>query len=164
MRQARYVHRVVDWRGDGVALAGDQRRSDGAAVAGQNRTDTFVDRLADRIEKGRVAQPERRRRRRRLALDGAERVARGADAHEIHVACEIVAARPQRRQRRRQMRLERDKATDRRRGALAHRDAHALRRLADAPTFDALDAHGDAVAALTLLAHLDKARKWGAPD
>jgi len=62
------------------------------------------------------------------------------------------------------MGLERDKAADRRRGALAHCDAHALQRLGDAPTFDALHAHGDAVAALALLAHLDKARKRGAPD
>ena len=65
-------------------------------------------------------------------LDRAERIARRADALEIHVAREIVAAGPQRLQRRRQMRLELDEAADRRRGALAHRDAHALGLLGDA--------------------------------
>ena len=71
---------------------------------------------------GGVAQPQARRRRRRVDLDRAEREAGGADALEIHVAREVVAAGPQRRERRRQLRLERDEAADRRRGALAHRE------------------------------------------
>ena len=56
------------------------------------------------------------------------------------------------------MRLERDEAADRRRGVLAHRDAHALGRFAvEAAAFDVLHAHDDAVAARAFLAHLDKA-------
>ena len=62
----------------------------------------------------------------------------GADAGEIHVAAEIVGARPQRRERRLQPRLQFDKAADRGRSALAHRQPHALqccRRRAGSPSW-----------------------------
>ena len=45
---------------------------------------------------------------------------------KIHVAAEIVTARPQRCERRLQPRLQFDEAADRGRGALAHRQPHAL--------------------------------------
>ena len=40
MREARHIHRLVDLRGDGVALAGDQRGSDRALVARQARRES----------------------------------------------------------------------------------------------------------------------------
>ncbi len=119
--------------------------------------DALVDRLADAVERRRVAQPQPAGVRRRHGLDRAQHIAGGADALEIKVAREVVAARPQRGERRRQMRLERDEAADRGRRALAHRDAHALRRARKPARLDLLHAHHDAVAARAFLAHFDKA-------
>ncbi len=45
--EARDVHGVVDRRRDRVALAGDQRRGDGAAVARQHRADAGVEAVAE---------------------------------------------------------------------------------------------------------------------
>ena len=79
------------------------------------------------------------------------------------VAREIVAARPQRLERRRQPRPELDESADRRRGALPHRNAHALERLLKPRAVDAMDAHHDAVGALALLPHLDEAGDLDVP-
>ena len=49
-------------------------------------------------------------------------------------------------------------AADRRRGALAHRDAHAVRLLRRPDAFDLERADHDAVGALALLAHFDETR------
>ena len=55
-------------------------------------------------------------------------------------------------------------AADRRRGALAHRDPHALQRLIKPRTGNALDPHDDAVRALALFPDLDEARDIDVPD
>ncbi len=120
--------------------------------------------FAHAVDRHGVAQPQRGRVRRVGGADMAEHEARGADALEIQIAREVVAAGPQRLERRRQPRLELDEAADRRRRALAHRHPHALERLVEPRAGDALDPHDDAVGALALLARLDEAGDLGVPD
>src|SRR4051812_26573852 len=84
-----------------------------------------------------AAKPEGQRNGRRDGADLAEREAGGADVLEIEVGGKIVSARPQRLQRRRKPRLELDECADRRRRALAHRQAHAVGLLLEPPSFDA---------------------------
>ena len=96
--------------------------------------------------------------------DTAEHEAGGADTVEVHVAREVVSAGAQWLERRRQSRLELDERADRRRGALAHRDPHALQRLIKPRTGNALDPHDDAVRALALFPDLDEARDIDVPD
>jgi hypothetical protein len=55
------------------------------------------------------------------------------------------------------VRLELDKAADCGRGVFAHREPYAFGRFIEAATFDGVNAHGDAVAALALLADFDEA-------
>jgi len=56
------------------------------------------------------------------------------------------------------MRLELDETADRRRGILAHGEAHALRRIGEPPVaIDAMNAYRYAIAALPLLADFDEA-------
>ena len=119
-------HRIVDRRRDGVAAPGQQRGRDGAAVAVQHGADPRVDRIAQALHEGGIAQRPAAGVGRRRGLDRAHDEAGGADAGKIHVAAEIVAARPQRRQRRQQPRLQLDKAADGGRRALAHRQPHPL--------------------------------------
>ena len=78
---------------------------------------------------------------------------------KIHVAAEIVAARPQRRERRQQPRLQLDEAADRGRGALLHRQPHALEFCRSARAFHGDDAQHKAVGALADVAGLDEARQ-----
>ena len=78
---------------------------------------------------------------------------------KIHVAAEIVAARPQRRERRLQPRLQFDEAADRGRGALPHRQPHALELCRAARAFHGGDAQHEAVGALADVAGLDEARQ-----
>ena len=75
---------------------------------------------------GGVAQRQAAADRRLHGLDRAGDKAGSADALEIHVAAEIVAAGPQRRERRLQPRLQFDEAADIGRGALAHRQPNAF--------------------------------------
>jgi hypothetical protein len=125
-------------------------------VASHHRADAFVDPFAQAVDKARVTQPEALRDRRRFDLDPAECVAGGANALEIHVARKLVSAGPERLQRWRQMRLELNEAADGWRCSFPHRDAHALWHRRSARRFKALDADDNPVAALALLAHLDK--------
>ena len=161
--EARNVEGIAHRRRNGAAFAGDQRRSDRAAIARQQGVDAAVDRLAHAVDQGGGAQPQPRRLRGRFAGDLAEHIAGGADLLEIHGAREIVAPGPQGLQRRRQMRLECNEARNRRRGAFAHRDAHPLGLHAHARCVDRHDAHHDAVALGALLAHLDEAGDLRAP-
>ena len=62
------------------------------------------------------------------------------------------------------MRLQLDEAADRRRRALAHRDAHAVGRFSRRAAFETMHADDDAVAALALLADFDKAGQRHARD
>jgi len=62
--------------------------------------------------------------------DGAQHEPGRADALKIHVAREVIAARPQGFEWWRQPRLELDETADRRRRALAHRYPHALEMFA----------------------------------
>ena len=157
MRQTGNVQGIAHRRRNRIAFASEQRGRDRTLVAGNDGADALVDRLAHAVDGRGETQPGARLNRRRHRFDRAQRITGRADALEIHVAREVVAAGPQRRQRRRQMRFELDKAADRRRGALAHRDADAVGHLRDAPAFDAMHADDDAVAALALLADFDKA-------
>ena len=90
------IHRVVDRRGDRIALAGQQRRGDRAGVAGQRLADARVDRIAHAADGDRIAQPPAAAVGCGKRLDRAEHEARRADALEIDVAREIVAAGTQR--------------------------------------------------------------------
>src|SRR5262245_61218721 len=62
------------------------------------------------------------------------------------------------------MRLEFDEAADRRRAALLHRYAHAVRGSSSGGSIKALDTHYDAIAFLTLLADLHESRERDARD
>jgi hypothetical protein len=101
-----------------AALAGDDRRGDGALVAGNDGADALVDAVAHRLDDRGVAQPcAAARCRRRRGLDPAEHEAGGAERGKIHVAREIVTAGPQRRKRRQEIRFERYERSDRWRGS-----------------------------------------------
>ena len=161
MGEARDVHRVVDRRRDRVALAGDQRRRDGALSPGS--TARMRSSIASRMPSidGGVAQPQRRR-----TAGGFDRLdARRAQSRRRRCPGNTYRARSRSRRAaaaasggdRRALNV--NEAADRRRGALAHRDAHALGRLRRSGRLRAVDAHDDAVGALALLAHLDKARE-----
>ena len=67
---------------------------------GSDRADARVDRVAHAVDRRRRSAATARRRRRLGDLDRAEHEAGRADALEIKVAREIVAAGPQRRERR----------------------------------------------------------------
>ena len=109
---------------------------------------------------GRIAQAKPAAGGGRLrGLDRAHHEAGGADAGKKHVAAEIVAARPHRRERRQQPRLQFDKAADRGRRALLHRQPHALELCRPARAFHGDDAQDKTVGALANVAGLDKARQ-----
>ena len=93
---------------------------------GSTRADARVDAVAQALDRGGVSQPQPGRRRRLGRLDRAEHEAGRADALEIKIAGEVVAAGPQRLERRGQPRAERHIGADRRRRALLHRDADAV--------------------------------------
>ena len=132
-------------------------------VPRQHRTDALVDRLADAVDDGRVAQPQRRCMRRLGRADAPKREARRADALKIHVAGEVVAARTQRLERRGKPRRKLDEAADRRRRAFSYRHAHAFELLVEARSADALNAHHDTVGALALFAGFDEATDLDIP-
>src|SRR5205823_11260317 len=90
-------------------------------------------------------------------LDLAADEAGGADALEIQVAREIVAAGLERRERRTEPRLELDELAHRRRRALAHGKANAPGRRIEPPAFDRLGADHDAIGALARFPHFDPA-------
>jgi hypothetical protein len=145
-------HCVVDRRRDRVALAGDESGGDRAGIAAEHRADAQIDGVAQPLNVGADSEPRARRRGRGHDLDRAAREAGGADALEIKVAGEIVAAGTQRRQRRFELRLDLDERAGRRRHAAAHGQPHALRRLGNAAAVDVLDAHDEAIGFLALLA------------
>ena len=136
-----------------------QRGRDRALVAVERGADPRIDRIAQALHEGGVAQRQAAAVRRLHGLDRAHDKAGGADALEIHVAAEIVAARPQRRERRLQPRLQFDEAADRGRGALAHRQPNALQFCLRARALHLRDAQHEAVGALADVAGLDKARQ-----
>ena len=145
---------------DRVAPPGQQRGGDRALVALQRGPDPRIDRIAQALHErpnsaARSPPPCRRLR----GLDRAHHKAGGADAGEKHVAAEIVAARPQRRERRQQPRLQLDKAADRGRRALLHRQPHALELGRPARAFHGDDAQHKTIGALADVAGFDKARQ-----
>ena len=85
-------------------------------------------------------------------LDRTHRKTGCADALKIHVAAEIVTSRPQRRQRRHQPRLQFDKAADRGRRALLHRQPHAFELGRPARALHGDDAQHKTVGALANVA------------
>ena len=91
--------------------------------------------------------------------DRAHHEAGRADALKEHVAREIVGARPQRRERRQQPRLQLDEAADIGRGALLHRQPHALELVEQPRRIHLRHAQHEAVGALADVAGLDKARQ-----
>jgi hypothetical protein len=147
----------VDGGRDRVTLAGDHSRRDRAGIAGEHRADTAIDGIAHPLNVGAESEPRARRRGRRYDLHRAAHEAGGADALEIKVAGEIVAARPQRLQRRFKLGLDLDERARGRRHAAAYREAHTLGRLDYAVPLDAFDAHHEAVGFLALLAQSDEA-------
>jgi hypothetical protein len=151
-------HRIVDGRRDRVAAAGQKRRRNGPLVAIQRGSNARIDRIAQTLHDGRIAPRQAATDRRLQGLDGAGDKAGGADALEIHVAAEIVRARPQRCQRRLQPRLQCDEAADIGRGALAHRQANALQPDATARDLHLRHPQHEAIGALAHIARLDEAR------
>jgi hypothetical protein len=92
-----------------------------ALIAVQARADAGIDRIAQVLHEGRIAQREAAALRRGGGLGRAHRKTGGAVALEEQVAREIVGSRAQRRERRRQPRLQLDEAADVGRGPLSHR-------------------------------------------
>ena len=133
-----------------------------ASIARQCRADARVDDGAHLGDHRRVAHPRGRRHRRLGDPDRAGDEAGRADALEIKVAREIVAAGPQGAQRRIEPRRHLHERADGRRRPFLDRQAHALGRIAQ-PALDRVHAHHDAVGALALLAHLDEARERDVP-
>ncbi len=78
-----------------------------------------------------------------------------ADALEIKVAGEIVAARFERLQRWIEERPDRDEAARRRRRAALHCQPHALQFVVEPRPLDMVDAQHKAISVLALLAQLD---------
>ena len=75
-------HRIVDGRRDGVAAAGQQRGGDGAAVAVQHGADARIDRIAQALHEGGVAQRPAAAVGRLRGLDRAHHKTGGADARQ----------------------------------------------------------------------------------
>ena len=136
MEDAGLADEVLGVVGEEVALARHHRRRDGALVAADDRVDAQGEAIARLIDRG--GKPPRpggfaRRRRER---DRAERRAHRADALEISVAREIIAAGQHRARGRQQPRLQGDDNRPRRRRAPcassrapgAARDRRACRR------------------------------------
>ena len=158
MAEARDEHRIVHRRRDRVAPPGQQRGGNRALVAFQRGPDPRVDRIAQALHHGRIAQTQPAAAGGRLGgLDRAHHEAGSADAGKEHVAAEIVAARPHRRQRRQQPRLQLDEAADRGRRALLHRQPHAFELCVPARALHGDDAQHETVGALADVAGLDKA-------
>src|SRR5437879_13704936 len=84
--QAGNIHGVVERLGDGVTLAGDQRRGDRARVSRNRGTDTPVDSVAHALDDGRVAEPEARTARRGGDLDLADRQAGRTESLTLAIA------------------------------------------------------------------------------
>jgi hypothetical protein len=160
--KARDIHGLVYWRRDRIALAGDQGGRDRTGIARHRSADAAVYSVTDAFDESRVAQPQAGRRRRIDDLDRALHEAGRADALEVEVAREIVAAGPQRAQRRIEPRLHFDERADRRRHALLHRKPDTLGRVAQ-PALHLVDAHHDAVGALAFLTHFDVSRNGNIP-
>src|SRR5260370_30679092 len=118
-----------------------------------------VDRVAQFLHDGRIAQGEPAGDRWLQCLDRAHREAGCADALKIEIAAEIVAAGPQWRERRLQPRFQFDEAADLGRRALFHRKPDALKLDLPAPAFHPDHAEHEAVGALPDVARLDKARQ-----
>ena len=114
-------HRIIDRLGDRVAPPGQQRRCDGALVALERRSYPRIDRVAQALHEGRIAQGEAAAHRRLNGFDCAHGETGRPDALKIDVAREIVAAGPQWRERRLQSRFQFDEAADLRRRAFPDR-------------------------------------------
>ncbi len=157
MPKAGDEHRVVDRRRNGIAPPGQERGGDGAVIALQHDANARIDGVADALQRRGIAQCKAAALRRRLDGDRAQHPAGGADALKIQVAREIIATGLQRLHRRGQPRFQLDKAASGGRGALAHRQPHPLQADGAARRVHMGDAQHEAVAALALLAALDKA-------
>jgi len=116
-----------------------------------------IDRIAQALHEGGVAQRQTAALRRLHGLDRAGDKTGGADPLEDDVAAEIVAARPHWSERRLQPHLQLDKAADRGRGAVAHRQPNLLQPDLRSRTFPLDNAQHQAVGALANIAGLDKA-------
>jgi hypothetical protein len=118
-----------------------------------------VDGVAKSLDGCCEREPQPRRRRRRTHRDPARCQPGRADSLKVEFAGEIVSAGPKRGRRRVEPRLQGNEGADRRRRALADRDANALRPVRETLAFHGGDAQHDAVAALKLLPALDEARE-----
>ncbi len=89
---------------DEAALAGDERRRDRAGLSADRIGDAAGQRVAGPVDRRDHRQIERRRDGGGRSLDLAGERADGADAVEVGVAGEVVAARPRRLRQRQQAR------------------------------------------------------------
>ncbi|MBA7482600.1 hypothetical protein ES707_18092 [subsurface metagenome] len=152
-------HGVIDGLGDGIAPPGEQSSSNRAPVSIKHVADAPIDRIAQALHERRVAQRQPAAVGRIGRLDRPHHEAGGADALEKHVAAEIVTARPRRRHRRQQPRLQFDKAADRWRRPLLHRQPHALQLDLIARAIHRDDAQDETIGTLADVPRLDKARQ-----
>ena len=123
---------------------------------GKTDADAQIDGIAEPLDEGVRAHSHARRGGRRDDLDGAMHKTRCADALEVKIAGEVIAAGPQRRQRRIELRLHLDEGAGRRRRAAAHGKPDTLRLVDDPFSLDPLDTEHEAVGFLALLAQLDE--------
>ena len=159
MAEAGDEHSVVDWSGDRVSAAGQQCGSDRAFVALERQSNARIDRVAQTLHECSVAERQPTAFRRLDRLDAAHHETGCANALEIHIAAEIVAARPHWRERRLQPRLQFDKAADCGRRALSHRQPNAFHPDLRLRAVHVSDAQHKAISTLAYVARFDKARK-----
>ena len=142
---------------DQPALAGDERRRDGAGLAADRFGDAAREIGARRIHRRGEAKRKVRGNRRRLHGDAPGQRADRADPAEISVAGEIVAARPRRLGRRQQARVGGDEVARLEALPVAQADAHALRTCLGRERGEVMHAHDDARARVALVDALDEA-------
>ena len=111
-----------------IALARDHRRGDRALVAADDRVDAHSEAVARPIDRSEKALGPRGFVRRRQNRDRPERRTDRADAREVSVAREIVAAGHDRARRRQEPRGQRDIIARRDIGRAPRGHAHAVRR------------------------------------
>ncbi len=151
--------RVVRRRRDQPALARDESGGDRACLAAVGVGDPSGQGIAGIVHVG--GEPERPRYRlgRRLHRDLAEQRAHGADAAEIGVAGEVVAAGARGLRGRQQAGRGGDEVARTQRRRLLERDAHADRPLGRRHRAEARDPHHEAGPLLPFLEGLDQTRE-----
>jgi hypothetical protein len=142
---------------DEAALARDERRRHRARLSADGHGDAARQVVARPVDGGQDAQPKIRARRRRLHLGAAGQGADCADAAEIRVAGEVVAARPGGFGRRQKACVRGDEVAGLEGLPVAHARPHAPGALFGRQVGEGVHLHHQARARLALLDALDEA-------